>query len=150
MDKIPASQIDWGTGDIPLYALDFTGIEGELFDRLVTLLGRLATLNSVDIATLVSGVYNTQTGTTYTVTGTDTFITLNRAGTVTLTLPDPSLAPGRPLFVRTITANTVVSASSNVVPLAGGAAGTAILAATAGKWAMLVSDGTSWQIHAAN
>ena len=39
---------------------------------------------------------------------------------------------------------TVVSASSNVVPLTGGAAGTAILAATAGKWCTLVSDGTNW------
>jgi hypothetical protein len=52
--------------------------------------------------------------------------------------------------VRTITANTVVSASSNVVPAAGGAAGTAILSATAGKWAYLVYDGSSWQIQASN
>jgi hypothetical protein len=50
------------------------------------------------------------------------------------------------LMVRTIQAQTVVSASSDVVPVAGGAAGTAILAATAGKWALLQSDGTNWQI----
>jgi hypothetical protein len=37
-----------------------------------------------------------------------------------------------------------------VVPLAGGAAGTAILAATAGKYATLVSDGTNWIITQAN
>jgi hypothetical protein len=39
-----------------------------------------------------------------------------------------------------------VSASSNVVPLAGGAAATAILQAVAGANATLVSDGTSWII----
>jgi hypothetical protein len=51
---------------------------------------------------------------------------------------------------KTITANTVVSASSNVVPLAGGSAGTAILPATDGAWATLVSDGTNWIIMQAN
>ncbi len=50
----------------------------------------------------------------------------------------------------TITANTVVSDASNVVPQAGGAAGTAILAATAGKFAELISNGTNWEIFAAN
>jgi hypothetical protein len=37
-----------------------------------------------------------------------------------------------------------VSASSNVVSRAGGAAGTAILDNVAGNWATIVSDGTSW------
>lgn len=74
----------------------------------------------------------------------------NKAGTLTLTLPSAASYPGRLLRVKTITANTVVSASSNVVPLVGGAAGTAILAATAGKWADLQSDGTNWIIMAGN
>lgn len=74
----------------------------------------------------------------------------NRAATNTATLPTASDFPGREINLRTIQAFTVVSASSNVVPLAGGAAGTAILAATAGKWARLVSDGTNWQIMAGN
>ncbi len=97
---------------------------------------------------------------TYTVLDTDQNLRVNYAGTVTLTLP--ALSPqtvalalaGRPLRVRTITANTVVSASSNVVPLAGGAAGTAILAATAGKWARLYADGANatpnWNIVESN
>lgn len=55
---------------------------------------------------------------------------------------------GRWLYLKTVTANTVVSASSNVVPIAGGAAGTAILPATAGAWAMLQSDGTNWIVMA--
>jgi hypothetical protein len=46
--------------------------------------------------------------------------------------------------MKTIAAQAVVSAASNVVPLIGGAAGTAILAATAGKYASLQSDGTNW------
>lgn len=86
---------------------------------------------------------------TYTLLDTDENLRVNYAGTVTLTLP--ALTPptvgaqiaGRAFTVRTITANTVVSASSNVTPLAGGAAGTAILAATAGKWAKLYADGTN-------
>lgn len=90
----------------------------------------------------------TQTGATYSVSATDTHVIANRAGTVTLTLGTATL--GREITVRTITANTVVSASSNVVPCVGGSAGTAILAATAGKWAMMVGDGSSWQIQACN
>jgi hypothetical protein len=79
----------------------------------------------------------------------DQSLIANFAGTVTLTLPGASSFPGRAIRVRTITANTVISATSNVVPVAGGSAGTAILAATAGKWADLQSDGTNWQIMAA-
>jgi hypothetical protein len=91
--------------------------------------------------------YSTQTAATYTVLDSDYYLLANFAGTVTYTLP--TATAGRQLLVRTITANTVVSASANVVPLAGGAAGTAILAATAGTWALLVSDGTNWEVMAA-
>lgn len=73
-------------------------------------------------------------------------LTANRAaGTVTLTLPAAGSSFGREIMVRTVQAQTVVSAASDVVPVAGGAAGTAILAATAGKWAMLKSNGVNWQ-----
>jgi hypothetical protein len=91
----------------------------------------------------------TITAATATIT-TETNIIANRAGTITLTLPGASSYNGRKLTVKTITANTVVSASSNIVPQAGGAAGTAILDATAGKWAILQSDGTNWIIMASN
>jgi len=84
---------------------------------------------------------------TATINPEDDAVTFNVAATCTVTLPDPTKWPGRELNVRTITAQLVNSASSNVVPLAGGAAGTAILAATAGKWARLRSDGTAWQIR---
>lgn len=80
----------------------------------------------------------------------DSYISCNFAGIVTLTLPAAGASTGRRIVIKTITANTVVSASSNVTPQAGGAAGTAILAATAGKFAELISDGTSWVIFGAN
>jgi len=75
----------------------------------------------------------------------------NKAGsTCTITLSSASAHTGRSVLIKTIQAQTVVSASSNVVPLVGGAAGTAILAATAGRWAQLVSDGTNWIIMSSN
>ena len=55
---------------------------------------------------------------------------------------------GRWLYIKTVTANAVVSSASDVVPITGGAAGTAILPATAGAWAMLQSDGTNWIVMA--
>ena len=84
---------------------------------------------------------------TYTVLATDNDIIFNAACTVTL--PAAGSFPGRWLNVKT-TGNTVTSASSNVVPLAGGAAGTAILASVAGRWARLVSDGANWQTMSSN
>jgi hypothetical protein len=86
--------------------------------------------------------------TNYTVAASATFIISNRAASNTLTLPTPANNTGRILWVKTIQAQTVVSASSNVVPRAGGSAGTAILPATNGAWAMLLCDGTNWIIMA--
>ena len=74
----------------------------------------------------------------------------NGSGSITVTLPNPATYVGPPIHLKTIAAFTVVSASSNVIPLIGGAAGTAILAATAGKWATLVPNGTSWVIMEGN
>lgn len=68
----------------------------------------------------------------------------------TVTMPNATAYSGRKLTFLAQTSGTVVSASSNIVPLAGGAAGTAILSASAGKWATLISNGTNWQILAAN
>ena len=110
------------------------------------------TLGSDQVCTHAAGVVfsapRTIAAATGTVAATDNFLIVNNAGVCTLTLG--TATAGRVLHVRTITANTVVSASSNVVPAAGGAAGTAILAATAGKWATLQGDGTNWQIQASN
>jgi hypothetical protein len=90
----------------------------------------------------------TKTG-DFTLADTENWVICNGTGTITVTFPAAASWTGREVMVKTIAAFTVVSASSNIVPLIGGVAGTAILAATAGKWATLVSDGTNWVIMAA-
>lgn len=107
-------------------------------------------VNTVDITgSLGRGAPITKTG-DFTLAATENWIICNGTGTITVTLPAASSWTGREFTIKTIAAQTVVSASSNVVPLVGGAAGTAILAATAGKFATLVSDGTNWVIMAGN
>jgi hypothetical protein len=91
----------------------------------------------------------TKTG-AFTVGIAENWLICNGTASITVTLPAASAWTGREIMLKTIAAFTVISASSNVVPLAGGAAGTAILAATAGKYATLVSDGTNWIIMQAN
>ena len=91
----------------------------------------------------------TKTG-AFTVGIAENWLICNGTASITVTLPTASAWIGREIMLKTIAAFTVVSTSSNVVPLAGGAAGTAILAATAGKYATLVSDGTNWIIMQAN
>lgn len=70
--------------------------------------------------------------------------TFSRGTAQVVTLPDPTSCVGRLLHLRNTAAQTVDSASSNVVPITGGAAGTAINAANDGEWADLRSDGTNW------
>jgi len=81
----------------------------------------------------------------FTVAAGETWLINNKSGsTCTVTLPTPSASTGRVLHFQNYQAQTLVSASSNVVPLAGGSATTAILEAVAGANATLVSDGTNW------
>jgi hypothetical protein len=81
----------------------------------------------------------------FTVAATDVWLINNKSGSsCTVTLPSPATSTGRVLNFQNYQAQTLVSASSNVVPLAGGAATTAILQAVAGANSTLVSDGTSW------
>lgn len=91
----------------------------------------------------------TNTAATYTVLTTDGTI-IQTTAAATYTLPAASSFSGRILKILTQFAGAVISASSNVVPITGGAAGTAILAATAGKFAVLQSNGTNWLITEAN
>jgi hypothetical protein len=81
----------------------------------------------------------------FSVASTDTWLINNKTGsTCTVTLPLPSANTGRVLYFINYQNQSLVSASSNVVSRAGGAAGTAILDNVAGNWATIVSDGTSW------
>lgn len=96
----------------------------------------------------VSGV-RTVAAASDTLTDADVNIICNFAGTVTLTLPDAALYPNRVIRIKTITANAVQSASTNVIPQDGsGGPGQPILAATAGKWADIVAKNSDWEIMA--
>lgn len=92
----------------------------------------------------------TYTAATPTLAATDADVIFNGSATQTVTLPSGSSNTGRILLVKNIAAQTVNSATSNVIPLNGGAAGTALLANTIGKWALLKFNGTNWEIMASN
>lgn len=93
---------------------------------------------------IVSTAPVTVTASTYTVGTTDVWIINNYAGTMTVTLPTAASYSGRVLNFQNYQAYTVVSASSNVVPIGGGSASTAILNAIVGDQCTLVSNGTNW------
>lgn len=87
----------------------------------------------------------------FTVGSSEYWLINNKAGSsCVVTLPAASANVGKQIVIKTLQAQTVVSVSSNVVPLTSTTAGTAILAATAGKWATLVSNGSNWVIMQAN
>lgn len=88
--------------------------------------------------------------TAFTVGSNENEIICNGSASITVTLPTASAWVGRKIRIKTRAAFTVISASSDVKPLDTDTAGTAILAATAGKWAEMVSDGTNWVIMAGN
>jgi len=74
------------------------------------------------------------------------FINNKSGSTCTVTLPAASSWTGRTLTFKNLQAQTLVSASSNVVLIDSTTAGTAILLAVVGNWATMVSDGTNWVI----
>jgi len=83
----------------------------------------------------------------FTVAANETWLINNKSGsTCTVTLPSASAYSGRYLTFKNLQAQTLVSASSNVVLIDSAAAGTAILLAVVGNWATMVSDGTNWVI----
>ena len=83
----------------------------------------------------------------FTVADNETWIINNKSGsTCTVTLPTASAWSGRYLTFKNLQAQTLVSASSNVVLIDGTVAGTAILLAVVGNWATMVSDGINWVI----
>lgn len=88
--------------------------------------------------------------TDYTVAAGAFAVISNRGATNTMTLPAASTSGGRLLLFVTIQAFAVNSASSNIVPRAGGTAAATILPATDGAWALLQSDGTNWIIIASS
>lgn len=116
------------------------------------------TSGNLDLATRVTGVLPVANGGSgvvatktadFTLADTEGWVINNKSGsTCTVTLPAASAWAGRVVTFKNLQLQTLVSASSNVVPLIGGAAGTAILPGLVGAWATLVSDGTNWVVMA--
>ena len=116
------------------------------------------TTGNLDLATRVTGVLPVANGGSgvvatkvadFTLADTEGWVINNKSGsTCTVTLPAASAWTGRVVTFKNLQLQTLVSASSNVVPLIGGAAGTAILPGLVGAWATLVSDGTNWVVMA--
>jgi len=99
----------------------------------------------------VAAVTTPITSSPYTVPVTDTYVIFNSASAISVTLPAPSSFTGRTLHFKTISTGAITSASSNVVALATATAAATIFSAnTAGKWTILVSNGTNWVIMAQN
>lgn len=105
--------------------------------------GGLGVAKAAVVGSISAGSPITKTA-DFTVAATENVLICNKASSLTITLPTASSYPGRQLWVKTIQAQTVVSNASNVVPNTTASAGTAILPATDGAWALLVSDGTNW------
>ena len=127
----------------------------------LTLGGALSNID-LNLATRVTGVLALANGGTgvasttvatktadFSLADTEAWVINNKTGsTCTVTLPAASSWGGRSVTFKNLQAQTLVSASSNVAPIGSATPGTAILAASVGVWATLVSDGTNWVIMA--
>jgi hypothetical protein len=122
------------------------------------------TSGNLNLATRVTGVLPVANGGTglavrpvvatkvadFTLADDEGWIINNKSGsTCTATLPAASAWAGRAVTFKNLQTQTLVSATSNVAPIGSATPGTAILAATVGAWATVVSDGTNWVVMAA-
>lgn len=83
----------------------------------------------------------------FTVAAAESWLINNKSGSAcVVTLPAAATATGREIMFQNLQAQAVNSATSNVIPMAGGAAAAAILPAVIGSRATLISDGTSWRV----
>jgi hypothetical protein len=106
----------------------------------------VGTLTTLAVAGTVSrGAPVTKTA-SFTLADTENWVICAGTASITVTLPAASAQSGRELTIKNIAAFTVVSASSNIVPIGSATAGTAILPATVGAWVTLVSNGTNWVV----
>ena len=111
-----------------------------------TALGYWTNVTPASVINASTGAPVTKTA-NFTVAASETWLINNKSGsTCTVTLPTASSWTGRQLVFKNMQAQTLVSASSNVVPIDSTSAGTAILLAVVGNWATMVSNGTNWVI----
>jgi hypothetical protein len=142
---LPTDPVDVA-GDIELLAED---VDTVLLNKASLSSANTFTNTNIFNGAVSRGAPVTKTS-SFTLGNAENWIVCNGTGTITVTLPAASSWIGREVMLKTIAAFTVVSASSNVVPINTASAGTAILAATAGKWATLVSNGTNWVVMQSN
>jgi len=160
------ANIGAGTGDGTVTEVTGNGsVNGIELTGTVTTSGAISlsgTLADVDLTSQVTGVLPTANGGTgvavttvttktadFAVNETNGWMINNKSGsTCTVTLPDATTWGGRQITFKNLQAQTLVSDSSNVAPIGSATPGTAILPATVGAWATLVSDGTNWVIMA--
>ena len=144
-----------GSNDDEISFITHTSTVSHAERMRITAAGNVGIGTSTNLSTLtVNGGFAAKSpsnvnAATYTVAATDyslRFTTTN----CTVTLPAAASFPGRILILNTITANSVTSNASNVIPLGSDTAGTAILAATLGKFAQIQSNGTNWITLTAN
>jgi hypothetical protein len=163
-DNASQARINLGAGSV-------TRVQGQGTVNGITLTGNITTdgyltlggeLTNVSLPTQTIGVlpiFNGGTGVPATtiqikiadfvLAQNEKWVINNKTGsTCTVTLPNPAVWGGRSITFKNLQAQTLVSASSNVAPIGSATPGTAILSATVGAWATLVSDGTNWVVMA--
>ena len=134
-----AGAVPYGTGTA--YAFTLAGTAGQI----LTSAGAGSPTWATPVVNTVSAPV-TKTA-DFTVAVGEAWIINNKSGsTCTVTLPAAASWIGRQLIFKNMQAQTLVSASSNVVPLDSTSAGTTILLDVVGNWATMVSDGTNWVI----
>lgn len=149
------------TCTVTLPPATYIAISGNVDNGSGTAAGTTLTVSSVTSGTIYVGLqlFANEFGTSRTTTvtafgtgsgGTGTYTVSSSLWVTAPRIVAPSATTGQRLVLRNTTSNAINSASANVIPLAGGAAGTAILSGSPGKWCELVFNGTNWQIMAAN
>jgi hypothetical protein len=134
-----AGAVPYGTGTA--YAFTAAGTSGQV----LTSAGAGVPVWTTPVVNTVSAPV-TKTA-NFTVADGEAWLINNKSGsTCTVTLPAAASWIGRQLVFKNMQAQTLVSASSNVVPIDSTTAGTAILLGVVGNWATMVSDGTNWII----
>jgi hypothetical protein len=134
-----AGAVAYGTGTA--YGFTAAGTSGQV---LTSAGAGVPTWATPAVSTVSAPVTKTAN---FTVADGEAWIINNKSGsTCTVTLPTASAWVGRQLIFKNMQAQTLVSASSNVVPIDSTVAGTAILLNVVGNWATMVSDGTNWVI----
>jgi hypothetical protein len=110
---------------------------------------------SASVARTTLGVgytfYSTTTGATILFSSNRVSLVITGTGSTT-TIDLTTATNGRQYMIKNLSNATVISSSSNVIPLAGGSSGTAILSAgnVTPQWVTLVADGTNWHVMQSN